>query len=884
MIRNGLPSRFYNLEAILWRLHCAAPRNRATRRSNDHADILSLFDITFANVVLLSQEASEEGILMLGWKRRFALAAWFGLLAFLGCSGGGSSQPTPSKASNIFSPASIAGTVNDPGTATDEVVDGMTTTQNFTLNLSPTHSVSGTVANLTTGLPIAGATVRILNTPIPPTTTDANGMYLFASVVEGTYDMQASAPGFMTQTQTGVVVNVVNQDVVVDFGLASSGTPNQLNGVWGSGASNVWAVGNYGTILHWDGSGWSRVSSGTTNGLRGVWGSGASDVWAVGDYGIVQHWNGSAWTSVSSGTTSHLNGVWGSGASDVWAVSSYDTILHWNGSAWSRISSGTMNYLNGVWGSGASDVWAVGYSVTTYVGTIRHWDGNAWTSVSSGPTNRLFGVWGSGASDVWAVGDGTILHWDGSAWTSVSSASYYLGGVWGSGASDVWAVGYGGTLLHWDGSAWTSVPSGTTSVLYGVWGSGASDVWAVGIYGTILERRHAGNAGTLQGTVTDTTGLPVAGAQVQAVGPVTRSATTRGDGTYRLTLVPEGSYDMTATHPDHNPGSAMGVMVVEGQTTTQDFLLTGAGILAGTVTDSQGAPLAGVHVQVVGPVTRAFDTGSDGSYLLRLPVGTYDTTATLYAYGPGTATDDVADGMTTTQDFTLNLEPAHSVSGIVSNLATGLPFAGATVRILNTPIPPTTTDANGMYLFALVLEGTYDMQATAPGFMTQTQTGVVVNQDVVVDFGLDSAALCAHVPGNLVANCGFESGDFQAWVRGCCFGLSVSQGNPHTGIWALFGEDSGLSSSIEQQLATTPGATYQLCYWLANIYQFQGIEFWVYWDGVTIRDLQNPPAFPYTQTCHDVVASGGSTTLKFGFRGSYDVDTLWLDDVSVVAE
>ena len=48
----------------------------------------------------------------LEWKRHFALATWFGLLAFLGCSGGGSNQPTPPKASDTFSPASIAATVN----------------------------------------------------------------------------------------------------------------------------------------------------------------------------------------------------------------------------------------------------------------------------------------------------------------------------------------------------------------------------------------------------------------------------------------------------------------------------------------------------------------------------------------------------------------------------------------------------------------------------------------------------------------------------------------------------------------------------------------------------------------------------------------------------
>ena len=59
---------------------------------------------------------------------------------------------------------------------------------------------------------------------------------------------------------------------------------------------------------------------------RSVWGSGASDVWAVGDSGTILHWDGSAWTSASSGTTFALFGVWGSGANDVWAVGD-DTIL-----------------------------------------------------------------------------------------------------------------------------------------------------------------------------------------------------------------------------------------------------------------------------------------------------------------------------------------------------------------------------------------------------------------------------------------------------------------------------------------------------------------------------------------------------------------------------
>ena len=45
---------------------------------------------------------------------------------------------------------------------------------------------------------------------------------------------------------------------------------NHLWGTWGSSASDVYAVGDYGTILHYDGSGWGAMDSGTTQDLRGV--------------------------------------------------------------------------------------------------------------------------------------------------------------------------------------------------------------------------------------------------------------------------------------------------------------------------------------------------------------------------------------------------------------------------------------------------------------------------------------------------------------------------------------------------------------------------------------------------------------------------------------
>ena len=46
---------------------------------------------------------------------------------------------------------------------------------------------------------------------------------------------------------------------------------NNLSGVWGTDAQNVWAVGDGGALLHWDGSNWTTQSSGTVNYLTGVW-------------------------------------------------------------------------------------------------------------------------------------------------------------------------------------------------------------------------------------------------------------------------------------------------------------------------------------------------------------------------------------------------------------------------------------------------------------------------------------------------------------------------------------------------------------------------------------------------------------------------------------
>ncbi len=111
-----------------------------------------------------------------------------------------------------------------------------------------------------------------------------------------------------------------------------------LQDVWQSG-SEIFAVGASGTIMHYDGTVWTKMDSGTTEKLYGVWGITVNNVFAVGDNGTILQYNGSVWSSMTSSTSVDLYGVWGSAADAVYAVGLSGTIVTYNGSNWSTMTT-----------------------------------------------------------------------------------------------------------------------------------------------------------------------------------------------------------------------------------------------------------------------------------------------------------------------------------------------------------------------------------------------------------------------------------------------------------------------------------------------------------------------------------------------------------------
>src|SRR5262249_9749530 len=106
-------------------------------------------------------------------------------------------------------------------------------------------------------------------------------------------------------------------------------TTVQVLGLWGTGPSNMWAVGGVGqnnpAIVHFDGTSWTSVLTGIAQGcaLSGIWGTGASDIYAVSSCGgVVTHFDGSSWTQENQNVapTFGLTAVWESSPTDVYVI------------------------------------------------------------------------------------------------------------------------------------------------------------------------------------------------------------------------------------------------------------------------------------------------------------------------------------------------------------------------------------------------------------------------------------------------------------------------------------------------------------------------------------------------------------------------------------
>jgi hypothetical protein len=269
-----------------------------------------------------------------------------------------------------------------------------------------------------------------------------------------------------------------------------------LNDVWAASGSDVFVVGDAGTILRSDGGEWRRMPSGTMESLTGVWGRSPGEVYAVGTGGVLLRFDGRTWSRLDSGTGSDLTAIRGTADGDaIIAASGGVVVMRGTDRVWLPGPASSEGPLRDAWGSSSRDFYAVSRS------TLHHYDGEGWRDVAMSPFGGLSALWGAPDGTIWvggvaprgrdrwygfALSGGHLLELTEGRLRGVWTGASPLTGLWGSGVDQVFAVGGSGTLVRRRGDVWERVPVPTTRTLTAVAGSGPDRVWAVGEGGTIL--------------------------------------------------------------------------------------------------------------------------------------------------------------------------------------------------------------------------------------------------------------------------------------------------------------------------------------------------------------------------------------------------------------
>ena len=142
----------------------------------------------------------------------------------------------------------------------------------------------------------------------------------------------------------------------------------------------------------------------TVTGLKRVWGSGPTDVYAVGDGGKILHSSGDGtWTPQTSGVTADLFSVWGSGPADIYVGGFSNTLLHSTGNGvWTPQTIPSLGVL-AIGGSGPTDVYIM--YANSAGQTYHSTGGGTWAPITLGvASSTISAAWATSPQNIYFGG------------------------------------------------------------------------------------------------------------------------------------------------------------------------------------------------------------------------------------------------------------------------------------------------------------------------------------------------------------------------------------------------------------------------------------------------------------------------------------------------
>ena len=269
--------------------------------------------------------------------------------------------------------------------------------------------------------------------------------------------------------QLGKLIAKCPEGQCVDGGCVkwSRETPLQLAGMndLTTVGGDLYAVGDNGQVVHYDGQKWTHMATGTDKNLNAIWGEskgGQTTLFAVGETGKILRYKNGEWDTMTTFQYDTLHDVFGLSENFVMAVGDNGTVLTYNGSKWTRQiwdaeATWQTTAMHAVWALSPQQIWVGGDN-----GTMIHFEMGEWTKQDLPNGNHVRTLAGVSTQNIWAGTQGDIKKFNGETWgVEPNTAGVNVHGIWIDTAPPnpaqlivIYAVGDNGAVLKFDSVSW----------------------------------------------------------------------------------------------------------------------------------------------------------------------------------------------------------------------------------------------------------------------------------------------------------------------------------------------------------------------------------------------------------------------------------------------